>query len=166
MIKVFQTVTDRYIGNCMQAALASLFELSLEEVPHFRILGPNWFESFWEFLKNTPYEYEGSIPNPRALGYWGEDRFEKIKDMTGVKGYFYAVVYSPAYFKPEEMCTFDAAKHAVIINKNLEIVHDPNPNNQNYLSDVELRNEYPLSKVLDHNGIIDIFMINEKSVVS
>lgn len=34
-------------GNCMQAGIASLLELSLEEVPHF-IEQENW----WEFTKN------------------------------------------------------------------------------------------------------------------
>ena len=35
MKKVFQTIVDKRHGNCMQAAVASLFDLELEEVPNF-----------------------------------------------------------------------------------------------------------------------------------
>lgn len=31
-------------GNCMQASVASLLELELDEVPHFLTLGNNWVE--------------------------------------------------------------------------------------------------------------------------
>ena len=35
MIKVFQAVIDKDKGDCMRAAVASLFELGLFEVPNF-----------------------------------------------------------------------------------------------------------------------------------
>lgn len=35
MKKVFQTIVDKDHGNCMQAVVASLFELELDDVPNF-----------------------------------------------------------------------------------------------------------------------------------
>jgi hypothetical protein len=57
MIKVYQTIVDKHHGNCMQAAIASLLELSLEEVPNFNILGHEWFNTFYKFLLKYGYEY-------------------------------------------------------------------------------------------------------------
>lgn len=52
--KVFQTIVDRGNGNCMQAAVASLLNLELSDVPHFietakeKGTNPNYEE--WKFL--------------------------------------------------------------------------------------------------------------------
>jgi hypothetical protein len=49
----------------------------------------------------------------------GKTLLEMTNTDDGVDGYFYAVVKSK---------TFDNGLHAVVVDKNLNIVHDPNPN--------------------------------------
>ena len=61
MIPVFQTIladperadghnAEGIAGNCYQAALASVLELPLEQVPHFAQDGVHWCESSGEWL--------------------------------------------------------------------------------------------------------------------
>lgn len=158
MIKVYQTIIDRHIGNCMQAAIASLFEKSLEEVPNFKALKEMWFSAIYEFVEKQGYEFEGTLYNNKLylknkLHVEGNnDRFPEIKEMTGVNGFFFATVYSPKYYNPNDE---SPATHAVIIDKNFNIVHDPNPNYKDIIN-------YPEVDVVGYNGIINIFMINEK----
>lgn len=160
MIKVYQTIVDRGHGNCMQAVIASLFELPLEKVPHF-LECENWFEVFYNFVREQGYEFDGTLYNynqwrlinkregiPTAKGL--RNRLHKIKKMDGVKGYFHASVYSPKYYNFNEK---PPVTHSVIIDKNFNIVHDVNPNNVGLIS-------YPESKKLKYNGILNIYMIN------
>lgn len=160
MIKVYQTIVDKGHGNCMQAAIASLFELPLEKVPHF-LECKNWFETFYNFVREQGYEFDGTLYNynqwriinkrmgrPTAKGL--RTRLYKIKKMEGVKGYFYASVYSPKYYNQKDN---PPVTHAIIIDKDFNIVHDVNPTNNGLIS-------YPESKKLKYNGILDIYMIN------
>ena len=55
MKKVFQTIVDPGNGNCMQAAVASLLELEIEEVPHFLKTHPNPNYAMMKFLKEKGY---------------------------------------------------------------------------------------------------------------
>lgn len=164
MIKVYQTIVDREHGNCMQAAIASLFELSLDKVPHFLEYRDKWFETFYAFVREQEYEFDGTLYNynqwriinkrlkrPTAKGL--RTKLNKIKKMAGVDGYFYASVYSLKYYDVNDN---PPITHAVIIDKNLNIVHDVNPNNAGVVS-------YPESKKLKFNGILNIYMINPKS---
>jgi hypothetical protein len=52
MLPVTQTDTSRGRGNCLQAAVASLLELPLAEVPHF-ILWPDWEIRFMDFMADN-----------------------------------------------------------------------------------------------------------------
>jgi len=161
MIKIYQTIVDEGHGNCMQAAIASLFEVSIENVPNFITFGNGWFHKFYEFIKQQGYEYDGCLYNynrwriinkrdnvPTANGL--RNRFYKIKEMDGVNGYFYASVYSPKYYNSNDKIP---TTHAVIIDKNLNIVHDVNPDNNCSII-------YPETKKLKYNGILNIYMIN------
>jgi len=47
---VHQTILGAPHGNCMQAAVASILELSLDEVPNFATYGDMWVEALDEFL--------------------------------------------------------------------------------------------------------------------
>jgi len=116
MKKVYQTIVDNKSGNCMQAVIASLFELALEEVPPFIEYGERWYEVFYQFLKGRNYEF----------AYFNKGKNETMDFMRklatfdgGINGYFYGVVASQ---------TFPGGEHAVVIDKDLNIVHDPNPN--------------------------------------
>ena len=163
MIKVYQTIVDKNKGNCMKAAIASLLNLPLESVPNFILLGYDWFGPFRKLLLEHGYDYDGCLYNYNKYRIINKKkgvetknfktRFNKIKDMEGVEGYFYASVYSPKYYDPNsEMPT----THAVIIDKNYNIVHDVNPIYKNI-------GKYPEAKKLKYNGILDIFMINPVS---
>ena len=119
MKKVFQTRVSKENGNCAQAVIASLFELRLEEVPDFvsnHHIKPMTAEIV-KFLNCRGFK----------AGYvYSDNKYGKtILDVTstdnGVDGYFYAVVRSK---------TFDNGLHAVVVDKNLNIVHDPNTNGE------------------------------------
>jgi len=160
MNKVYQTIVDRRHGNCTQAAIASLFELPLEAVPNFNSFGQKWFEVFYKFIREQGYEYDGCLYNYNQWRIINKregkpmaklrNRLHKIKNMYGVKDYFYASVYSPKYYDSNDK---PPVTHAVIIDKNFNIVHDVNPENINIIN-------YPEAKGLKYNGILDIYMIN------
>lgn len=149
MIPIYQTVVDKNKGNCMQAAMASLFEIPLEKVPNF-IEHEHWFHPFYDLIREQGAEYDGCLYNgPEVLK---EFKPEQIKDQPGINGFFYASVYSPKYFDP----SLDRAAlttHAVIIDKDFNIVHDPNPSNKG----LKL---YPLHEQMGYNGILHIYLIN------
>jgi len=155
MKKVFQTIVDKDYGNCMQAAIASLLELELDEVPNFIKYKDGWFLELWELLKKHGYTYNGSLYNyennkrlhPEIDSTKIENRFHELKEMEGVHSYFYASVYSPKYYD-----SIFQVYHSVIIDKDCNIVHDPNPEYKNII-------KYPLSDEIGYNGIVDIFMI-------
>ncbi len=110
MIPVFQTVIDSGRGNCHQAAVASFFDLDLSQVPNF-ILFPEdqWWYVFYYFMWGIGYELHGTAyPNTH-----------KLTDHQDLNGFYLATVPSK---------TFDGKTHAVVINKQGMVAHDPNPN--------------------------------------
>jgi len=129
MIKVLQTIIDKGNGNCMQAVGASLLELPLNEVPHFlefdKTEGTCAHLELLRFLRLKGYGYciwtSGYTNGKGEFMHLHEIDFTKriLEIDNGVNGYFYASVKSQ---------TFENCSHAVVINKNMEIVHDPNPN--------------------------------------
>lgn len=158
MTKVFQDKFGRGEGNCMQAAVASLFDMELHEVPHFLLMKEDWFQAMWEVAKSRGYTYSHMLNNPKRLGAWGKDRFEELQEEEGVNGYFYAAVYSPKLFCPQELCSDDpsviAATHAVIIDKDCNIVHDPHPEYQHI-------KQYPLHTHLGYNGVVYTYVFKK-----
>lgn len=104
----------------MQAAVASLFEMFLEDVPNFIELGDEWYSSMRNFYKERGYNHGHFNPQGRI-----DLTKEILKADEGVNGYWYAVVPS-INLGPE--CT-----HAVIIDKDMNVVHDPNPNNYGHV---------------------------------
>lgn len=115
MNKIYQTIVDKEMGNCMQATVASLFELELDEVPHF-LLDEN--EGVFGMLKF--FMKRGFDPCYINRGNYDTDFMKKIARFDGgVNGCFYGVVPSQ---------TYDEVTHAVVIDSDLNVVHDPNPN--------------------------------------
>lgn len=116
MKRVFQSRIDRKHGTCMQAAIASLFEMFLDDVPNFIEMGDEWYYNMRKFYKDRGYCFGCFNPNNlieltrKVLEYDG-----------GVNGYWYAAVPS--------INLGEGVTHAVIIDKNMNVVHDPNPNN-------------------------------------
>nr|WP_319265270.1 hypothetical protein [uncultured Draconibacterium sp.] len=158
MKKVFQQKIDQNQGDCMQAVIASLFDLELKDVPPFIEYGQDWFRYFYEFLHSIGWDYAGMRYNHKyqKILQPTNDCFEKskhcmllddIKDEPGVNGLFYASVLSPKYFSWEIQTT-----HAVIIDKDFNVVHDPSPLYKNI-------QQYPLADIIGYNGIINFYMI-------
>jgi len=120
MKKVFQTRVSKEDGNCAQAVIASLFNLGLEDVPDFvsnHHIKPMAAEVV-RFLNQRGFK-AGYIHRDSKSHTVKKTLLEMTNADDGVDGYFYAVVGSK---------TFDNGLHAVVVDKNLNIVHDPNPN--------------------------------------
>jgi hypothetical protein len=115
MIKVYQTIVDKGRGNCMQAVVASLLELPLDDVPHFLIKKNLGSYGMYKFFRE--WGFDPCYINKEK--YDTEFMCKIAKFDGGVDGYFYGVVKSQ---------TFEGISHAVIVDENLNIIHDPNPN--------------------------------------
>lgn len=96
---VFSTPEQKLKGNCLQACLASIFELPLEKVPHFAEMGSVWYEQMWEWLKKFGL-MPICVPKSRGRLVFGYS----IGNGPGPRGF----------------------QHAVVCYNN-EIVHDPHP---------------------------------------
>lgn len=87
-------------GNCLQAALASVFELDLEDVPHFVAMsGQDWWPSLFRWLagRNIAVEYINAPFEPLNALY--------LKVGKSPRGQF---------------------PH-VVVCRNGEVLHDPHP---------------------------------------
>jgi len=71
-------------GNCVQAAVASILEIDLDEVPHFLLFGDNWDKALVCFMRSRGRKYGGVNTNPA-----------KWKDIKTINGYYLAVGISP-----------------------------------------------------------------------
>lgn len=116
MKKVYQSRIEKKHGTCMQSAIASLFELFIEDVPNFIEMDDSWFHSMINFYKDRGYEL--CCYNPQGNIELTKQVLEVDKD---IKGHWYATVAS--------ICLGSDITHAVIIDKDMNVVHDPNPNN-------------------------------------
>lgn len=167
MIKVYQNIIDKGNGDCMQAVIASLFEKKMEEVPMFISFGKNWFSEFYKFVNDNGHSYDGTLNNKIYSKILSPNRscFEIKKDHKssiiskynlskelGINGLFFASVLSPKY---TESILVKHTTHAVIIDKDFNIIHDPNPEYKNII-------QYPLADIIGYKGIIDIYLINPK----
>ena len=163
MKPVYQKVIDKDNGDCMQAVMASLLELPLEEVPEFITFGRKWFSTLYEFVGKHDFKYDGMVHNKKyqALFNMSADCFKKPKfhsstiiskkklyKENGINGFFFASVLSPKYADLKNMET-----HAVICDKDYNIIHDPNPNYKNLI-------QYPLANIIGYNGIVGVCLIN------
>ncbi len=118
--KIFQTIIDKDHGNCEQAVVASLLELSLEDVPNFidhhKSPDRTFDQTVIGFLRRKGY---AATP----IHKYRHNNTERLKEIArydgGINGYFHASVPSQ---------TFTDVSHAVIVDMDLNIIHDPNPN--------------------------------------
>lgn len=114
MKPIFQSIVEKGKGDCQRACIASLFDLQLEQVPHFKLFGSEgkWFKPYRHFLLGIGYDFYGTSMGPRHSKK--EDRNYK-----SINGFFLASVPSR---------TFEESGHSVIIDEEGFVVHDPNPN--------------------------------------
>lgn len=164
MIPVYQDIIDPGHGNCMQAALASLLELPIDKVPHFLELqnenNTSAYHYLCQFILDIGLDYSGTLHNhPSTDEKYKDDpkirSILRLKEYEGYKGYFYASVFSPKYYDYSKRMTDLQVTHAVICDKDYNIVFDPNPANK----DVK---KYPMADELGFNGIMNILLISEK----
>ena len=92
-------------GNCLQATIASILEMNLEDVPHFAAMPDDtWFEFMCNWLWDKG---------------WNIEDFETVNDSPE-----YMLTIGPSQ---------RGVSHAVIY-KDGEMVHDPHPSNAGLLS--------------------------------
>lgn len=156
MKPIYQTIFDNTKGNCYAATMASLLEKQLQEVPNF-VEVEDHHQAVCDFLKPFGYEYmqyliNGNIRNEDKSSY--EFFTNKLPIYGSINGYYDAVVYSPRYFNLDEHKSnpnYESTCHAVIIDRDFNIVHDPNPN----YKDIK---KYPLADELGYNGVIGVVL--------
>lgn len=154
MIPVYQTIVDPGKGNCLQAAVASLVELPLDQVPPFIELKDPWIDVLRKWLPTVGHCFVTRLHNPSQLGWAGEwEMEERLMQYRGVKGFYLASVLSPKYFSAESYCIGAAITHAVLIDQQYNVVHDPNPEYNK--GDMK----YPLHAQLGINGVITVTII-------
>jgi len=119
MKKVYQSKVSNVDGDCARAVIASLFDLELHEAPEISSKRGQALDMLNFFGEKG---YHPSVYNRRP-----DQDIPTLEEVAkydgGVNGYFFASVPSQ---------TFDCT-HAVVVDKDLKIVHDPNPN-QLYLN--------------------------------
>lgn len=133
----------------MKCAIATLLGLDYEEVPHFlEFENPN--VEMINFIMSFGYEYECCLYNYPNSEY---STIDKLKDFDGINGLFYASVFSPKYYKEENGINGHQITHAVLVNKDFEIVFDPNPSYQDL-------KKYPASDELGYNGVKNVYLFS------
>jgi hypothetical protein len=114
MIEIKQTTFGDH-GNCFAACVASIFELSLGDIPDFCNLPPDWWEGFQKWLKERGFCAIEIRLEPKCL-VWSEGC---ICILSGIS--------------PRE----NSRSHSVIAkttHNGFEYVFDPHPDNT-FLSD-------------------------------
>lgn len=127
MRKVDQLSVCRRNGDCMIAAIASLFDLFIWEVPNFNQIASissgdnaNGHYLLMKWIWSRGLEHATYVNIVEGHPARNTDYLKRIaKHDGGTNGYFYALVPSQ---------TFDDVMHAVIVDTSLNVVHDPNPN--------------------------------------
>lgn len=107
MKPVYQTLVCKDKGNCFQACLASLFHTDIGDTINI-IDHPvdSWHFHFADWISKQGWDWVGSIDA------------DLISSTSGVGGYYLASVPSK---------NFDGCYHAVIIDSDCNVVHDPDP---------------------------------------
>ena len=164
MIPVYQTIFSSTNGNCLAAVWASLLGKKIDEVPNF-VEEENCFDSLQWYLKPFGFTYQRYLINGNRQDL-DENRKkeyqyfkELLPDYGHINEYYEATVFSPGYFEEEKFnrdSNYSPVCHAVIVNKDFKIIHDPNPKYKG----VE---KYPLYDTIGFNGVIGVSLWNSKT---
>jgi hypothetical protein len=115
------------IGNCLQACVASLLDLPLEEIPHFTWYMSEWANRLYIFLDGRGYKFNGT----RNIKH---DGVSWLKDFKGIDGYIivgggsprgiwngHAVIYKDGepFFDPHPDNTFLTSEEDVYVIEKL-----------------------------------------------
>lgn len=149
--KVYQRLVDPGNGDCMKCAVSTLLRLNYENTPHFlEFESPN--SEMINFIMSKGYDFEGCLYNYPDSEY---STINKLKDFEGINGLFYASVFSPKYYDEKVGPAGHQITHAVLINKEYEIVFDPN-------KEYEYLDNYPAADYLGFNGIKNVYIFTQK----
>lgn len=164
MEKIFQKINSSEKGDCMRASICSLLNIKNDEsIENFKEAGCYWFPHICDFFKSNGYLFHLVIDNYK-YNYIRNHKFFEEKNISILNpkwnlikdekfnvhnGFYLASVLSPKYFEYG-----NNKSHMIVIDKNFNIIHDPNPEYQNILN-------YPLYKILDYNGIIDYWLFTK-----
>ena len=102
----------------MQAAIASLLELDLNDVPNFITMPGDYIENITEFFESIGFNVPGIVYNKKYLTWYSKENeayefdLDEIKKHEGINGYFFAGVLSPTYFKDKK----NLVSHAIVID--------------------------------------------------
>jgi len=118
--KTYQTSVDQNKGDCLRACIASILELDINQVPNFVMYNEVDFSRmlfhfllFFGITFNTIATYKIN-----KYGCFGDRYIAIVKSKT-----------------------FKELNHAVIIDKNFNVIHDPNPN-KNYTGKTITKDEF------------------------
>lgn len=104
--RVDQTIFNCERGDCAQACIATILGLSLNDALDLHSLGDEtWFDEMVVWFERKGYITDWETPFNKRIG---------------IGGFFVATVPSR---------NFNGKTHAVVINKNGYVVHDPNKKN-------------------------------------
>ena len=101
-------------GNCLQAAVASLLDLELDQVPHFAVY-VDWFAAMRRWARDREGDFT-YFPLPVPEQY--VDAWDRIVEW-GRDHHAYVLLSGPSPRGP--------FWHIVVGNVDLEVVHDPHP---------------------------------------
>lgn len=159
---IYQTIFCNVKGNCYSATIASLLEKKIEEVPNF-IEQEDTHQAVCDFLNPLGYKYSQYLVNGNRRGE-SKSEYEyfrkELPKIGSIGGFYDAVVYSPNFFDNEKYISepnYEPACHAVIVDKNFNIIHDPNPNYKKI-------DNYPLADELGYNGVIGVVLWEQVAV--
>ena len=162
MTRVYQIEND----DCMRAVICSLLDIEdVTTVPNFIRYGNNCNTMMAKFLEKHGYKLHQPallnknwcrLMNPTE-GCFKPEKFyskimltkNKINKLEGVNGYFFGSVFSPNYSSPHNGYN---NTHAVVIDKDFNIVHDHKKEYANIL-------QYPLTRFLGFNGLYCVEII-------
>ncbi len=108
MTPVMQTVIHPEKGNCMQASIASLLDMGLDQVPNLIELGEDeWVDIFMDWLWANGYEFHGEMPG---------SYIDHVSEYTtGIDGH--VLVKGTSNYQKGHM----------VVYKDGELSHDPTP---------------------------------------
>lgn len=89
MKPVYQTIFDKPHGNCLQACVASILELDLDQVPNF-VENDDWFQALETFLERFDLQ-PAQLDPTKTEKIWKPTGFH-IKGGLGPRKLHHAVV--------------------------------------------------------------------------
>lgn len=122
MIPVTQTIlhSEDRIGNCLQACVASIFELPIDDVPHFVELEDTWF---------------------MAMNEWCLSRFQCEPVMIEAKSHPFQVFLGSCIYIASGVSPRASEKEPDLLHscvyKDDELIHDPHPDQTGIMDETD-----------------------------